>query len=684
MLPRGAVALGVSLFFGCRCSDEGALTIPFISGELTTAEQVHQALLPAWQNLVENRNNAGLVEAKQEGKPQLPMSKEETAFQYKRVQQGQVDSARLLLVFGMVPSTSYIDKQTASMFMEEREGTDEVAAAAEKGDADPSQLPALLDPSLRYADGSTPVHMAASFGLPESIRTLVKARADINAVANTGVQPIHAAAIMGHAEVVGLLSELGANVDARHGFAQSTPLHFAAEMGHPDVVQRLCELGADVEAEKKHGGTAMHISADTNNSAVTQALIDAPCEADPDAVLLGDTVPLYLAAGRGFHQVIDVLLEAGAKVDRTLWPSRPAPKKKRRQKKKEKKDIPISTDVQVAGNPAHHIAGSDPNAPGWEEGNGATALHNAAENGHLRAVLALLDGGALQLATMQGITPLISSLQYKHPAIARALLDHRTKTNVDVVNPGDGQTALHLAAAYDYPEIVARILREGGSTRVRDRRGKTALDYARGKLTAFLLQRFAGRDAKLDAIVQANAGKELAPLLKEARNAPDDAKETYVKMAQLHDEGKLVPAVGVITNKLRDKDTDSKSVEGLAIQFAIGRFMLAGSDAALAVEAMIKKTKPSMEAGLVLLGVHVESLEYIPKKRLTINGHDAMEAVLHTVKAAHRSAQVGNMDAFDDEVAKLRSIALGRPREVPDAEGIDVDAEQEGERWNEL
>merc|ERR1711871_301587 len=124
---------------------------------------------------------------------------------------------------------------------------------------------------------------------------------------------------------------------------------------------------------------ALHISADTNNAIVAHTLIEK-CGADPDAVLLGDTVPLYLAAGRGFPEVIEVLLDAGANPDRTLWPQRPWGKKK--GKGDATKSVESASVAQYV-DPSTMMTGSHPNAPGWEAGNGATALHNAAENGHV-------------------------------------------------------------------------------------------------------------------------------------------------------------------------------------------------------------------------------------------------------------------------------------------------------------
>jgi len=458
---------GLWLLF--RASAEEAevsgLTIPWIpERELTTPAALHRALAPAWDSFVAQRHSAGLVGPKDEGKPQPPLSKEEAAMQFDRVQRGQVDSARLLLVFGMVPAAGYVDGQTQSMLLDECSYEGKGQHLHGLG-CDADKVVTVLQPELRYRDGSTPLHMASMFGKDRFARLLLDGRANIHAVAGSGLQPIHSASIMGHVALVELLVARQADINARHTFAESAPLHFAAEMGHHQLVQQLCQLGADVNVEKKQGGTALHIAADTNNAAVARTLVDS-CGADPNAVLLGDTVPLYLAAGRGFHEVIHVLIEAGANPDKTLWTQMSWHKTRGKQQPKWGKNMPSGAaraELQRAvDRPEHLLPGSHPQAPGWEAGNGATSLHNACENGHLEAALALLDGGARQLATMEGVTPLIISLQYRHPSIASALLDHPTPANVAVADPQDGQTALHFAAMFGYPEVVARILREGG------------------------------------------------------------------------------------------------------------------------------------------------------------------------------------------------------------------------------
>ena len=50
-------------------------------------------------------------------------------------------------------------------------------------------------------------------------------------------------------------------------------------------------------------------AADSNQTEVTAALVNPPCSATLDALLLKDTTAMYLAASKGFFGVVKVLLE---------------------------------------------------------------------------------------------------------------------------------------------------------------------------------------------------------------------------------------------------------------------------------------------------------------------------------------------------------------------------------------
>ncbi|CAE7250568.1 ANK2 [Symbiodinium sp. CCMP2592] len=625
------MVLAILLCLPLPCARTEALVLPAIENfALSSPEDIHRALSPAWEVLVEQRNAAGLVPASQEGQPQQPMGRDEAAFQYRRVQDGQVDSARLLLVFGLVPSARHLDPSTAELFRRERANSKSKASG---------QL-ATLSAFHRYADGSMPLHLAVTFGLSESVDALLHAGADVHATSDSGVLPIHASAIAGHRYSLDLLVEARADPNAPHGFAGTTAMHFAAEMGHSEVVRRLCELRADVEASKAQGGTALHTAADTNNSAVVQALLSEPCSCDPEALLLGDTPALYLAASRGFPDVIEALLAGGANPDRTL--------RQRSGSGGKGSKAPLTADSAAASLP-----GSRKDMPGFEEANGATALHAACENGHLVAVQVLLDAGSRQLATMQGVTPLITALQYRQRAIARVLLESRTPANVHVVSPADGQTALHVAAAYGFSEVVAGILRHGGAPDVRDAAGHTPMDYARDKLVLWLLSRFHGRDGLLDDIVRSNminGPEEITSRIDETK-VPTFKKDLYKKYLRAHEEG-LLPELS------SDLVTQARAGTAEALQhLAVARFILAGaSDVPVAIEALLHRNEASLWSALILLGIPVRDLHYVPGKELLLNGRD-VHHVLQKMLSVTQAVESLDRAVIEPLLHQLRSTS---------------------------
>jgi len=94
-----------------------------------------------------------------------------------------------------------------------------------------------------------PLHTAARLGRVNVVRLLLEKGANVDARNDWGVTPLHQAATEGRVGVVRLLLEKGADVDARASFGV-TPLLFAASRGHVDVVRLLLEKGADVNARE--------------------------------------------------------------------------------------------------------------------------------------------------------------------------------------------------------------------------------------------------------------------------------------------------------------------------------------------------------------------------------------------------------------------------------------------------
>lgn len=124
-----------------------------------------------------------------------------------------------------------------------------------------AQTPELL--TLRCAIRGTLLHSAAAAGCPQFVTLLLEFGANPNAVDGGGHSPLYSAcnATEGRAderaEVVRLLAESGADVNANHGVNKCAPLHTAARRGSVSAASVLLEYGADIEARDSDGDTPL-------------------------------------------------------------------------------------------------------------------------------------------------------------------------------------------------------------------------------------------------------------------------------------------------------------------------------------------------------------------------------------------------------------------------------------------
>ena len=106
-------------------------------------------------------------------------------------------------------------------------------------------------------DHFTPLHLAAFFGHPQVLATLLEAGADVSARATNSfvreVQPLHSAAARRNSECCRLLLDAGADVDARQG-GGFTPLMAAAQDGDVELATLLLRMGADASMRGETAG----------------------------------------------------------------------------------------------------------------------------------------------------------------------------------------------------------------------------------------------------------------------------------------------------------------------------------------------------------------------------------------------------------------------------------------------
>jgi uncharacterized protein len=110
-----------------------------------------------------------------------------------------------------------------------------------------------IDLSPMSPDGETPLMMAVFKGQTELAIEMINKGADVN---QTGWTPLHYAATAGNVQLIKILLDKHAYIDAESP-NQTTPLMMAAHYGTPGAVKLLLEEGADVSLKNALGLTAI-------------------------------------------------------------------------------------------------------------------------------------------------------------------------------------------------------------------------------------------------------------------------------------------------------------------------------------------------------------------------------------------------------------------------------------------
>ncbi len=172
------------------------------------------------------------------------------------------------------------------------------------------------DPNVRNDAGSTPLHLAACYGSADVAKALLRGAAHVDERDAKGLTPLHLAARDAGPDIIKVLIDADAEVDARTPKGM-TPLHLAATSGTAEAVKALCAAGADVNARNEEDWTPLHAAASHNRPrAVAAELLQADADVAARAQNGGWT-PLQMAAAKSGHELVGVLLVAGADVHAT-------------------------------------------------------------------------------------------------------------------------------------------------------------------------------------------------------------------------------------------------------------------------------------------------------------------------------------------------------------------------------
>lgn len=115
----------------------------------------------------------------------------------------------------------------------------------------------------RDQQGQTPLFHAAEHDAQDAAIALLKLKCDPNHVAHTGRTAIFSAARLGHAAMITLLTDGGA--DPNFEAQGSAPLFFAVNGSHYEAVKALVKGGARVDQRNRDGLTAGQVVANRNS-----------------------------------------------------------------------------------------------------------------------------------------------------------------------------------------------------------------------------------------------------------------------------------------------------------------------------------------------------------------------------------------------------------------------------------
>jgi ankyrin repeat protein len=162
-----------------------------------------------------------------------------------------------------------------------------------------------------WAVGSTSLHWAGKEGHASVVRLLLDQGADVGARTIDGKTPLHWACQWGQESVVTLLLDGGADMGAGTGNGW-TPLHWASAEGRDSVILLLLDRGADVGVAGRLDWTPLHVASNYGRESVVHLLLDRG--ADITARTANGSTPLRLASQKGHASVVALLREAVARL----------------------------------------------------------------------------------------------------------------------------------------------------------------------------------------------------------------------------------------------------------------------------------------------------------------------------------------------------------------------------------
>ncbi|CAD0098231.1 unnamed protein product [Aureobasidium mustum] len=319
-----------------------------------------------------------------------------------------------------------------------------------------------MHPDVKDKWGRTALYHAAIEGHGDVIEMLLQNKANVNAQGGPHGNALRAASHNGHYEVVKILLDHKADVNLPAADS-ITALRAAIVMDRQDVVRLLLERGANVNPREPGIDTPLTTSINHDRRDISKTLLDNG--ANPNGVD-GTKLdpPLVIASRMHRLHIVKLLLEAGAAIDKTsgrgITPLAAAAGKGHFAVVKVLLDRRPKVDMLVGDTKT-------------------TVLLMVSGLGFVKHAETLLDAGAsvnLPAGTTEK-TPLIAAAEAGRIEVVKLLIDRRADVNAQDMS---SMSALHHAATKGHIEIVKVLVQAGSSISNTDRIGRDAIMCASG------------------------------------------------------------------------------------------------------------------------------------------------------------------------------------------------------------
>lgn len=373
--------------------------------------------------------------------------------------------------------------------------------------------------SKKNEHGWTALHFAANYGRLETVRLLSNDKSLVNLEANDKKTPLLKAAELGFHEICAVLVKAGANPAAKdeQGF---NALHYAARTGKVEVVKSLfhsnSQLKETINSTDRSGKTALMLATKYGSLEVCKYLLGCEAEinlfdenrwnalhyavsnnrveivklfSDNNKLVSSKTLdkatPLLLAAEKGYREICEILLKAGAD------PRTPG---------KDKRNA-LHTAVAFGKVEVVRLLSTNPQVKNSQTATDLeTPLIIAVDMGHIEICEILIKAGVDPLfANKYGRNALHQATRKENTKIVEMLIG----ANRELLNSKTLKfqiTPLMIAAERGHAAIFEMLLKAGADPEVRNSKGINALQIASAaknqKIVDILLKKKKDSDPK--------------------------------------------------------------------------------------------------------------------------------------------------------------------------------------------